>query len=438
MENDIMPYKIEDKNGKEEIKYSKREQECLKFLNRPTLLDDIVEDIGKKVVGERDTIKTIFLCSMGSLVENVNKTSNNLIVNSTTGSGKDWVVERTLEIIPKDRWVKRTRISEKVFTYWHNPKFEPEWTWDGKIFYNEDVSNTILNSDVFKVMSSTGSIATVLVNQRPIDIEIVGTPVMIVTTESASPSREITRRFSIVNLDESIDQSSAIMNKKLELAKTGKKVEYDEEFIEALKLLKRVKVKIPFADKLKVIFPLNKSSHILMRTHIDRFLDFIKSSCAFYQFQRKQDDDGYYLAQAEDYNNAKTVLQKITSNPFMIPLTKDEQKIIEIIRELPSENYSTKDLEKYTTFISDRTLERKLKKLSGYGLLKVDSEYREDVKRSVIVYKYEPFTTITIPKYKDLLISDDTVVTDDTVLSDDTVVEGQKGQKRQPLSRSRS
>jgi len=228
------------------------------------------------------------------------------------------------------------------------------------------------------------------------------------------------------------------MNKKLELAKTGKKVEYDEEFIEALKLLKRVKVKIPFADKLKVIFPLNKSSHILMRTHIDRFLDFIKSSCAFYQFQRKQDDDGYYLAQAEDYNNAKTVLQKITSNPFMIPLTKDEQKIIEIIRELPSENYSTKDLEKYTTFISDRTLERKLKKLSGYGLLKVDSEYREDVKRSVIVYKYEPFTTITIPKYKDLLISDDTVVTDDTVLSDDTVVEGQKGQKRQPLSRSRS
>jgi len=195
MENDIMPYKIEDKNGKEEIKYSKREQECLKFLNRPTLLDDIVEDIGKKVVGERDTIKTIFLCSMGSLVENVNKTSNNLIVNSTTGSGKDWVVERTLEIIPKDRWVKRTRISEKVFTYWHNPKFEPEWTWDGKIFYNEDVSNTILNSDVFKVMSSTGSIATVLVNQRPIDIEIVGTPVMIVTTESASPSREITRRF---------------------------------------------------------------------------------------------------------------------------------------------------------------------------------------------------------------------------------------------------
>jgi len=396
-----MPQNIDGK-----LEYSEREKEYMAFLKNPYLEDLLVKEIQKQVVRETDTIKTILLCANGRLVENASKTSFNLIINSSSGAGKDWITEHTLEIIPKKDWVKRTRISEMVFTYWHNPKYEPEWTWDGKIFYNEDINNSVLNSDVFKVMSSTGSTATVLVKQKPIDIEIRGTPVMILTTESASPSREITRRFSIVNLDETIDQSSAIMDKKLELAKTGEKLEYEQEFTKALELLQRVKVKIPFADMIKKVIPLNKASHILMRTHIERFLDFIKASCAFYQFQRKLDTDGYYLAQPEDYDNARIALQKITSNPFMIPLTKTEQKIIDTIKGLPQGRYSAKDLEKYVTFVTDRTLLRKLKKIVGYGLLKIDSEYREDVKRYVIVYEYEPFINIRIPKYEELLKND--------------------------------
>ena len=409
-----MPINID---GKEE--FSNREKECLELLKNSNLLEILVTEIHKKIIREDDTIKTVLLCVIGSLVENAKKTSFNLIVNSVTGSGKDWVVENTLGLIPKERWVKRTRITEKTFTYWHNPKFEPEWSWDGKVFYNEDVSNSVLNSDVFKVMSSTGSTATVLVNQKPIDIEIAGTPVIIVTTESPSPSREILRRFSIVNLDESIDQTEAIIDRKLELAKTGETLEYDEKITDTLKTLKRIKVRIPFSDKLKTIFPMNIASHILMRTHTDRFLDFIKSSCALYQFQRQQDKDGYYLATPEDYENARIVLQKITSNPYMIPLTKDEQKIIEIIKSLPEGNYSTKDLEKHIPFISDRTLERKMKKLSGYGLFKVDSEYREQSRGSVTVYKYEPFTAIAIPKYEELINSDDNDDNDDNVANDD-------------------
>jgi len=312
-----------------EIKYSKREQRCLEFLKRSTLLADIIEEIGKKVVGEHELITTIFLCANGRLVENAKRSSYNLIVNSETRSGKDWVVENTLKILPTDYWIKRTRITEKVFTYWHSPKHEPEWTWNGKIFYNEDISNSVLNGEVFKVMASTGSIATVIVNQKPVDIEIKGKPVLIVTTASTSMSKEIMGRFIVVNCDESPEQTKEIMKRQSANAISGIVNEYDSTVVGALGSLKRVKVKIPFASKLYNLFP---PTHVMMRSIYDRFLDYIKSSTALHQQQREK-KNGHYIATGHDYDTARIVLLKTMSNPSMIPLTKDERRIIDVIRK---------------------------------------------------------------------------------------------------------
>lgn len=366
----------------------------------PCLLKRFIDEIGKKIVGESDTIKTIFLCAMGSLVENCQLASYNLIVNDESGAGKDWVTDKTLSILPQNRLVKRTRITEKVLTYWHNPISEPDWTWDGKVFYNEDISRNVLNGEVFKTFASSGSNATVLVNQVPVDITINGKPVLVVTMATTTPSAETLRRFVIVNLDTGVDQTKAIMLRQAELAKKGISIEYDESFTEALSLLTRCKVKIPFADKLPAFFP---NQHIIMRTHFQRFLDYIKASCALHQYQRESDEEGFLLATGQDYDIAREVLLKVTSNPIMIPLTKDQKKLLDIIKGLGSGCYSVADLEPHVTFMTERWLRTQLDKLANYGFLRKSSQKQDYSDKSVMVYTINDIADIkNIPTWNEM------------------------------------
>ena len=372
-----------------------------KILRHPKLLSDLIDfELEKQIVREKDTKWCIFLCSCGKLVKNANLTSYNLLVNSESGTGKDWITDKTLKIWPEDQVVKRTRISEKVFTYWHNPKFDPKWTWDGKVFYNEDIANHVLNSDVFKVMSSSGSKATVLVNQLPVDIEIVGKPVMIVTSATANPKPEIMRRFTMVSLDEEVEQTELIMARQAKKARMPDTttMEYDRDLIEALGELKRVSVVIPYAESLMKLFP---KDHVIMRTHFERFLDYIKASAALHQFQRQETAVGIIEAEGQDYDYARTVFLKVTSNPQMIPLTKNELRIYDVLKESFEKDTwaSVSEISKFVSFVSDRTLRVVLEKLVNYGFLAKNRDNRENSAKMVFVYRLKFFDKVELPKW---------------------------------------
>lgn len=377
----------------------KHDQKVTDLLKNPNLFEIINEEFDKKIVGEEETRKTIFLCSCGRLVKNCKLSSYNLLVNSESGAGKDWVTDKTLAIWPKTNKkgdpivVFRSRITPNVFTYWHNPEREPDWTWDGKIFYNEDISNPVLNCDVFKVMASSGSKATVLIKQKPIDIEIEGKPVIIVTAASTNPSKEIIRRFTMLNLDESIDQTKAIMKREAELAKIGSSSEYDYVITEALGLLWRVKVFIPYADKLLKYFP---SDHVIMRTHFPRFLDIIRASAALHQKQREFDIvTKIVYANGQDYDIARMALLKITSNQQMIPLTKTQQRILEYLSR-KDVFLTVPDMMIDINFTSEPTVRNNLDKLVEYGFVE---KSRTDDTKPVMTYKAKKVTKIDIPQW---------------------------------------
>lgn len=382
-------------------------QECLEILQDKNIFARITtKEMDKKIVQENKTRQTIFLCCCGMFVKNHQVASYNLMVNSESGAGKDWVTSKTLKIFPNEKVIKRTRISEKVLNYWHNSKFEPDWTWNGKIFYNEDISNSVLNADVFKVMCSSESSVTVLINQVPVDIEIVGKPVMIVTTATANPKKELLRRFSIVNLDETVDQTKAILERQAEFEERGLTINYDPNIRKALGFLKRVKVKIPFAKKLVDIFP---TKNIIVRTHFQRFMDYIKASVALHQYQREINEEEYYIATPQDYDLARIALIHTTSNKFMIPLTRDEKEILKIIQDLPETRddgdkawYSVTDLEPKITFVSDRHLRRILDKLTTFGFLEKNKESRENSKKDVMVFAIVKHSKILIPKWEEI------------------------------------
>lgn len=378
-------------------------QRYIRILQDPLLFKKITEqELSKKIVGEESTCKVIFLCAQGRLVKNSQIASYNLLVNDEAGTGKDYVTSNTLDILPKDVYIRKTRISPTVFTYWHNSTYEPDWTWNGKVFYPEDISETVLNSDVFKVMCSSGSSATITVRNRAVDIEINGKPVIITTTATATPNPELTRRFAILNLDSSQEQTRKIMRRHSEYKQIGVVAEYDPEITEAMKLLTPVKVIVPYAKIIDEYFP---ETNVIMRTNYPRFLDFISASAAFHQYQREKDKNGFVIAQGEDYEIARECFIKLCSNKYMIPLTILQKQILSIFEKSPSIRVSASQFHGLHNIMSLKSVIFNFGILAKYGILQSETDkdsYGRDLEVYSLSKSYNPNEKLEIPHFKDI------------------------------------
>jgi len=257
-------------------------------------------------------------------------------------------------------------------------------------------------------MCSSGSYATVVIKQVAYDKKIEGKPIMIVTSATAEPNPELTRRFTIVSLDESVNQTEEIMKLQARQDANNLENDYNENITTALMQLKRVDVRVPYAERLSEILP---SKSIVMRTHFQRFLDYIKASASLNQYQRSTDVDEYILANGEDYNNARDVLLKLTSNNSMIPLTVNDKNMIELFETEVYEAISVRDLEAKVTFVSQKQIYNILDKLVKYGFLKKSSRTDEhDSRRNTTVYRLaEKLSKVKIPTWED--IQEKTIVT---------------------------
>jgi len=387
-------------------------KESLELLKNPNLFNEITDELSKKIVREKVSRKIVFLCTAGGrLVENSDLSSFNLLVNDGSGVGKDYLVRSVLEIIPREIWFDKTRISSKVLNYW-----KPVDDWDGYIFYPEDVSNQVLNDEVFKCMCSSGSKATIVINNEAVEIDIIGKPVMITTTATSTPNIELVRRFLILNLDDSEEQTKLIMEKQSENKEDGITSKYDEKFIEAQRYLKRVKVKVPFATKIPKYFP---TDNIIMRTNYPRFLDYICSSTALHQFQREIDDKGFYLSEEQDYELARLCFEKVFESKTMIPLTKNQSKIIECFdkgfykkedgkeNELyPKNDVSASEFEEKYPLMTLKHLIENFNKLTGYGILQVKlemGEFNREIKKYSLSDIYRSTKKFTLPTFEKLI-----------------------------------
>lgn len=368
------------------------------ILHDPKLLELIDEELSKKIEGELKARKAIFLCCCGKYVTNGGIASYNLLINSSSGTGKDFVSRQVLSIFPENEVVIRTRISPTAFTYWHNSKFEPEWTWSNKVCLLSDISDNILNSEVFKLMASDGTHSTVVIKQQAVDICIKGKPVLFVTTAGASPKSEMLRRFPIMQLDESAEQTQHIKKRQARMAALGKSFDYSVDVRNALSKLRPCKVIVPFAEKLPVAFP---NDNLIMRTHFGRLLDYCKASAALHQYQRKIDPSGFIVAEPADYDNARLVLECTTSNAAMIPLTAKQRKILDIIIN-DFRAFKMNEIIPKCPFISESKLYEAIDMLVELGFLCVEYQESETSKKPVKWFTLMDQTVLAIPTWDDV------------------------------------
>lgn len=333
-------------NGTDGITYaSDNEKKYAKaILENPHLFEIITHDeFDKTIVGEFQARSAIFLGLCSIYVDRRGKphTSGNLIVNSSSSAGKSYITKHICQIFPAERWVYRTSITPQVLTYWHNPKFEPEWTWDGKILYLEDVRQDVLNGESLKVMTSEGSQATVIIKQRPVDIDIAGKPCVVMTTARPRIPEELSNRFSLISLTETEEQTRAIIDRHAEWLQSGKREKYGEDVKLALRMLNQVTVNIPYAQKLAKYFP---SNALRLRRDFIRLIGLIENMAALYQYQREVDEAGNVIATSQDYAFAKDILDQYTNTDVM-GLSRTQKRYWQSINKMGEEFTAQKQLE---------------------------------------------------------------------------------------------
>lgn len=361
-----------------------------KKLYSKNLLEVVNSELGKKIEGEQETRKAIFLFGCIRLVKNRGKgASNALLINAKSSSGKDYVSKAVCEMHPSDKVHELRQVSAAAFTYY---KADVEgFTWDGQICRISDITDRLLKSDVFKTFL-TDEGKSVITNKNKSgtigahEYSVKGKPVIIATTANAEPEEELLNRVNILPLDETSEQTRAINRRTLRNAATGldDAVEYDRVLVLAIAALKEVKVVVPFAELLLPFLP----EELRSRRDTPRILNLIKASAALHQKTRVFEGN-FVVANAQDYENARQALKVIQTGSF-VSLTRMQKELYEIIKKYAVKHespFTAKELHNFKNIASLKTYYTLLDKLAQLGLIVGFEEKRETADRPVQVYR---------------------------------------------------
>jgi predicted transcriptional regulator len=378
---------------------AEKEKETLAKIQRkmkdPRLLVDTIKEVQNNgVAGEEDTILAEIIVATTRLVENAIPESTNLLLSDKTGLGKDHTTKKTLEvIIPEEDLCHVTKMSPEAFTYWHYKDLE--WEWNYKVIHFEDVTQALLNCSTFKTMASGENYAVVVKDQKTIEIPIFGKPCMILTSHHVNPKDEALRRFRIGGLNDSKTQTRNVMDKISQKYTGRNKKEINYILRSAVQSLEPKEVIIPYAEIIQHFFP----DDDIMRTHYQCFLNYICASAVFHQYQREKTPDEKIIATPDDYMIARMVLIYTTSNPKMIPLSKEYRDVLKILEE--NEELTVKELEPKCPF-SLPWLYKHLPNLVATGLVEKGSRYDERANKDVTIYRFADFSAKMIPTWNEL------------------------------------
>ncbi len=364
------------------------------LLLKPNLFEMIVEDeFDKRITGEKQSRKAIFLSLCSIWIKDM-RVPLNTIVSSVSSAGKSYICKQIVELFPANLVIYRSKISGEAFTYWHVN--EKDWTWDGKILVLEDIGQAVIDSPTFRVMCSDGSVATVVRNQKAVDLFVNGKPCMLLTTASTSPSKEVLNRFNIVQLDESAKQTEDVAyNEALE----SKNIPFDPLITKALSLLKRREVHVPFS--LDMHNYINKNygyKDVRMRRDFSRLRDLIKCSTVLYQLQREE-QNGKLVATKQDYEIARECINYIQTMTLKGLIHKLRKVYEACIKE---DEFTAKDIHASYPFVSLKMWYNYLDALCERELLNTELREVEGVKQKVTYFIVKKGTNLVLPEFEQL------------------------------------
>jgi len=302
-----------------------------KLLESGKLWDYIIDkELGKRVIGHIKEREMVFCFMAGKLVKNAKPASLNLLMKGDSGSGKDWIVSSVEKLWPEEDVEYFGRATPKAFNYVNDSKENPDYTYDGKVVYLEEITEPTLNGEVMKVWMSGRNRMVSVERGKSVVKEPKGKPVIIATSYSSVPSIEMLNRLGVLYCKQTLDQKRKVKEQRLRVAQDGLEENYDPEIKNFLGGLKRYKVRIPFALKMSKHLPdeIQGESRV-----IDRICEIIKIIAVFHQDLKRKESDGFIIADERDYEIARNIIENLPVGFPDFLLSEKQREIIKVLEK---------------------------------------------------------------------------------------------------------
>ena len=337
--NEYISNKNENNMNEKVILTDEERNKAIEWLKDKELLFKIKNCVRKLgVVGESKNILTGYIAT----VSRKRKKPISITVKGESSSGKNYLMERILKLVPKEDYQIITEATGQSFYYL-------DIDLRHKIIMIAEVEGIEKANYSIRSLQSEGKLSINVTVKNPttgkmeVESKIVEGPVMFIqtTTQPLIYADNETRNLSVF-IDESEKQTERIY------AEIASRYEYEREKISDEKLvqlqnMQRVlndfdEVIIPFGRQITKRFPL---SYLRGRRDLEKVTEFIVSSALLHQYQRETkviEGKTYLIASIADYYITKRLIADSLAKT-MLELPKKTIEIIELAKERTKKGY---------------------------------------------------------------------------------------------------
>lgn len=310
----------------------KKRDKALKLAKSPDLLHrvkNILQQIG--LVGESDKGLLLYI----SLTSRMLNRPISIILKAGSSAGKSYLVKTVLKLIPEEAYIEMTGLSPKALVYL-NETFSHRFL---IIYEFHGVKEDDYTEYMIRTLLSENKIIYAVVEKNEHEghetriIEKEGPTGLITTTTHPNIHDENETRLFSISVNEDNAQTKSI-KEKIAQDYQELQTEFDEgEFEDLLnlqKILKPLRVKIPFAKELSDRTP---DEPLRMRRDFQRILAVVEAIALLHQHQRNiEEKDGikYIEASLEDYYMARCLLEE----PLNLTLYNKYPQTLELVNKI--------------------------------------------------------------------------------------------------------
>lgn len=279
--------------------------QCKAFLKQDNLMARLNERIGKSgITGEENNRLFLFIIATSHKMPD----TLHALIQGSSGSGKTHLLSKIADLMPAEKVVKFTRVTENSFYNYD------EYFFRGKLICLEDIDG-LKEEALFawrelisnNMLSSSTSQKDENGNIRSAQRIVRGPMASLCATTHGHIYEDNMSRMFIVAVDESREQTGRIMQYQSRAASGI--IDKTEEiktraFLQnCIRLLKPYDVINPYADRIQ----LPPRAHKIRRLH-ELFLCFVRQITLINQFRRKRDNKNRIITEPEDLQTAITIM----------------------------------------------------------------------------------------------------------------------------------
>jgi len=294
-----------EENSNDKIMDLPTQAKCKTFLQQQNLIERLNELIGKSgITGEENNRLFLFIIATSHKMPD----TLHALIQGSSGSGKTHLLSKIAALMPPERVVKFTRVTENSFYNYD------EFFFKNKLICLEDIDG-LKEEALFawrelisnNQLSSSTSQKDENGNIRSAQRIVRGPMASICATTHGHIYEDNMSRLFIIAVDESKEQTERIMQYQSKAASgiiDKEKENEAKEFIQnCIRMLKPQKVINPYANKIK----LPPQAHKIRRLH-ELFLSFVKQVTLINQYQRKRDTQNRLITEPQDLQTAVTIM----------------------------------------------------------------------------------------------------------------------------------